>query len=1085
MRHLLSALAIVALAASAHAARARPPLCEPGTFVVEEATSPLVPGGGAVPDRIVLASDGSLAIESGCPAAPAKQKAGRRGNAISAKWTAKSGACSGLSTASLKGSFDTGCGTLTGIFKSKGATRAFAAVRSAETLGAPALAPVPDASRHTTKTLGPRGGDVFARAADGTRFRLAVPPGALTGEVAITLTPVASLGGLPLDGGLLAAVDLGPAGLAFAVPATLYVMPAGGVPDGALAGFAWSGPANAFAVSPSRSDSAGRWLALVVEHFSGYGIGIPGPSQLDALVGSLLALAASAAEVAGVLTACLADTNAPCTEPDIESVLVEWYDTIVAPRLAAAGGAPVVEVITAHEALRSWSAAVFYATDFFDVLPASVGARRSQGLAQDFANLKNAFDRYTMPTCNGAVSDWKDWLRVPEELKVRAATLHEADPDFLLAFALGPDAYCARFLIADLSFPPDVAPDTTELPLSFATYLVVFAQPLEPIAGRVALSYSEGASGPAEVVTSADGTLDEPILVQRTPGSPLFVTVDLFGVELELDRPDALSDSGVVHAGALAFEENLSPLASPILAPDATSEHCVTTALPAAENQTVQLALEGPGTLSADHATLEFDPVAGMLRACVDYTTPDGPVAKGETAELRATLLLAGQSYEDALTLHPRWVEIGLEADVGAGLENATNQILWIPDTGPFAIAATVMGPGETVDDPAGPVAGANLDAQGQAALLSPGGSGGTPTLPLTTSAAGKAGFALTADAAETTHAVELRHDPQGSSLPAGVVLKRIPPVMALSLPGTVIPGTPAAFEVAVTEGNEPAPGYHVELAVTGGNVGADSGTTNLDGKFQTSATLDPGQTLLTITATLRAEPDGEALDVKTAEATGGAAGSVVFVSRQGYLLVRCGAASQNGEPFTELDLFSPDPENWTLSGPPCSASFAGASGSASASGLLEVATGSGGSLERVYADLEGEAQEATSDGANAYGTGSVLFGVIFEVVGEPVPYQFDATASADGAEIAVASAFVGLGAMHGNAWDLGCADDHNFAGAHGCEGSAGLPIQSGVLPPGRYLLYAYANSDVSNAFLSGSASTHTVVELTLGAAAP
>jgi hypothetical protein len=85
MRHLLSALAILALATSAHAARARPPLCEPGTFVVEEAASPLVPGGGAVPDRIVLASDGSLAIESGCLAAPAKQKAGKRGNAISAK----------------------------------------------------------------------------------------------------------------------------------------------------------------------------------------------------------------------------------------------------------------------------------------------------------------------------------------------------------------------------------------------------------------------------------------------------------------------------------------------------------------------------------------------------------------------------------------------------------------------------------------------------------------------------------------------------------------------------------------------------------------------------------------------------------------------------------------------------------------------------------------------------------------------------------------------------------------------------------------------------------------------------------------
>jgi hypothetical protein len=338
-----------------------------------------------------------------------------------------------------------------------------------------------------------------------------------------------------------------------------------------------------------------------------------------------------------------------------------------------------------------------------------------------------------------------------------------------------------------------------------------------------------------------------------------------------LERPDVLSDSEVALAGALAFEENADPEPSPILELGSTSEHCVATGLAGAVGQIVHFALEGPGSFPdppLDALTSDDD---GVLRACVEYTAPEGPVAKDETVRLRATLVFDGQTHEDELTLHPRWIEIALEADVGAGLEPATNAILWVPDTGPFAIAATVTGPDETADDPPAPAQGADLDAQGQAALLSPAGTGGTPSLALTTDAAGKAGFALAADdsGGETTHAVEVRHDPQGSSDAAGVVLKRLLPVMALSLPSTVTPGEPASFALTAIEGADPAPGYHVELSASGGSVGADTGITDPDGEFHTSATLAPGQTLLTITATLRAEPGSEVLDVETASATG------------------------------------------------------------------------------------------------------------------------------------------------------------------------------------------------------------------------
>ncbi len=865
-------LALALAAPAAQAAKPKPPPCEAGRFVVEEAASPLVPGGAAIPDEVILADDGSLALSSGCPAVAAKQKGSKKGNRLSAKWTKKKGLCAGMAkTAALRATFDPTCNVLSGSFKSKGVKQAFRAVRRAETLGSPSLAPALDAPRHTTKALGPAGGDVLARAADGTRFRLAVPPGALAEEVAITLTPVTAIGGLPLEGGLVAAVDLQPSGVVFALPATLYLMPAGGVPEGPVAGFGWSGAANAFAVSPWWSDPQGRWLALGVEHFSGYGIGIPGPSQLDALEASLLALEALEANIEALITAC-SQSAGGCTAAQLEQILVFWYDLVVGPPLTAASD--VAARIAAHVALVHWTAAVAAATPQVETspgsgdLPQSLGGRRQTGLELDFANLHSSLIAYGEPACSGPVTDWKDWVRIPDEIRTRAAQLHQGAPEFETVFAPIP-AYCVELRLVDLSFPETLAPDTSALPLSFR---VVIEAPDEEIGvdGEVELTYSEGASGPEQVATDNLGFAE--LTVQRDPGAPVFVEVKLHAVETEIDQHGILHYFAVARAGDLVFEENLDPEPSPTLEPGSTSKQCVLVGVRPVAGQTVAFALEGPGSLSADSGVTALDPLFGAGRACVEYTAPDAPVAKDEPVRLRAELVFDGQTYQDELALHPRWVEIALQADVGAGLEDATNAILWVPDTGPFAIAATATGPGATADDPPVPQEGADLDAQGEAALLSLSGTGGADTLALATNAAGKAGFALTADdsTGATTHAVELRHDPQGSSDPAGVVLKRLPPVMALSLPGSVTAGTPVPFEVTATEGPNPAEGYHVELAVTGGSVGSDQGVTNADGEFATSATLAEGETLLGITATLRAEPEGEALDVKTAEAVAG-----------------------------------------------------------------------------------------------------------------------------------------------------------------------------------------------------------------------
>jgi hypothetical protein len=85
--------------------------------------------------------------------------------------------------------------------------------------------------------------------ADGMRAALEVPPGALSERRLITLMPVTQLNGLPLQGGLVAAIDMQPAGLALAVPALLSIE----LPDDAApltVPFGWAGAENRFGVVP-------------------------------------------------------------------------------------------------------------------------------------------------------------------------------------------------------------------------------------------------------------------------------------------------------------------------------------------------------------------------------------------------------------------------------------------------------------------------------------------------------------------------------------------------------------------------------------------------------------------------------------------------------------------------------------------------------------------------------------------------------------------------------------------------------------------------------------------------------------------
>jgi hypothetical protein len=120
-----------------------------------------------------------------------------------------------------------------------------------------------------SEELGYAGGTLSTTALDGTTFTLEIPEGALAAAELITMTPVESIDGLPISGGLVAAVDLQPSGLLLWKPAILTIEPQTDVPTGDQQAFVIS--QGEFVHHPFVLDSAEMQLPLT--HFSAAGVG--------------------------------------------------------------------------------------------------------------------------------------------------------------------------------------------------------------------------------------------------------------------------------------------------------------------------------------------------------------------------------------------------------------------------------------------------------------------------------------------------------------------------------------------------------------------------------------------------------------------------------------------------------------------------------------------------------------------------------------------------------------------------------------------------------------------------------------------
>ncbi|PYE52769.1 hypothetical protein [Deinococcus yavapaiensis] len=148
------------------------------------------------------------------------------------------------------------------------------------TAGALSVTPRPDAASAVSALVtSAGGGSVHVTGADGTRFDLLVPPGALAQDVQVTMTPLTGLENLPFSGGFFAGVQLEPDGLRFLRSASLTITPVGSAPSTPVS-VAYHGAGRDAHLYPLSLEGAG--LVFDLMHFSGYAVSSGTPQEVSA-----------------------------------------------------------------------------------------------------------------------------------------------------------------------------------------------------------------------------------------------------------------------------------------------------------------------------------------------------------------------------------------------------------------------------------------------------------------------------------------------------------------------------------------------------------------------------------------------------------------------------------------------------------------------------------------------------------------------------------------------------------------------------------------------------------------------------------
>jgi hypothetical protein len=145
----------------------------------------------------------------------------------------------------------------------------------------------PDAARAVSAPVGPEGGQLSATGADGAVYTLSIPAGALAYTQTLTLTPSASVAGLPLSGGALGAAQLAPEGLLLMQAATLTMTPPEIGEEASIYAFGFDGSGAEFhlrggdAVAPQGAELAGaKIITIRAPRLRGYGAGKGTPADV-------------------------------------------------------------------------------------------------------------------------------------------------------------------------------------------------------------------------------------------------------------------------------------------------------------------------------------------------------------------------------------------------------------------------------------------------------------------------------------------------------------------------------------------------------------------------------------------------------------------------------------------------------------------------------------------------------------------------------------------------------------------------------------------------------------------------------------
>ncbi|MBW2508920.1 MAG: hypothetical protein JRE81_09835, partial [Deltaproteobacteria bacterium] len=352
------------------------------------------------------------------------------------------------------------------------------------------------------------GGVVTATGADGTEYSLSIPVDALIEDTEISLTPIVGIDDLPMSGGFVAGVHFEPSGLELFRTATLSVTspsePDVGTNE-ALVGFVYDDDGENLALALTAA--TGNSFTVPVDHFSGAGAGAANPVELAAT--------STPGSPNDFIAQLMGAIQADDTEA-AETILREWYETRVKPRLQAAVSNDAA-LERALDEYRRWLNAEHAVS-----LPIEVNALLSEGqeLAADafveaIARANDLCER------NASFDDAEDALRwllraesvLPESVRVQ----NGLDRSTVLV------ELCVQVVIESTSFPQ--APVVGEPALLEVVVGFAFGDgPTEFFTGMVANVLTTGASpAGATEFTDEDGRVE------------LTLTPDSGSVSIEID----------------------------------------------------------------------------------------------------------------------------------------------------------------------------------------------------------------------------------------------------------------------------------------------------------------------------------------------------------------------------------------------------------------------------------------------------------------------------------------------------------------------------------------------------------------------